>query len=60
MTVFPFVSMFALRKDRGNMRGRLWISVVIDGRLGYDSEDERTRLGGKSPSLFYLYSCFHR
>ena len=32
--VLFFVSMFALRKERGNMRGRLWISVAIDGRLG--------------------------
>jgi len=39
------------------MRGRLWIFVVIDGGLGEDSEDGRTRLEGKSLLLFYLYSC---
>ena len=33
--VLSFVIMvFFLRKDRGDMRGRVWICAVIDGRVG--------------------------
>ena len=32
--VLFFVSRLALGKDRGNMHGRWWIYVAIDGRIG--------------------------
>ena len=34
MFVLSFVSMIILRKGKGDMRGRVWTCVVIDGTIG--------------------------
>ena len=49
-----FLSMMVvLWKDRGNMRGGVWICVVIDGGIG---------LGGWEGGIVvsHLYSCYFR
>ena len=51
---FFFVSMFALRKNKGNRRGRLWTTVAIDGMVELGGWEDRTERTEESKVLFLL------